>query len=213
MSLAESCNTGLIIYFGKKGHAFLEVIGNERRPNLIIHEMHPFQWRSLVTYKKKTWMEKLEDKEGYPKILKLEAGFPCYKALTGMGAREGDDVVLTNPGEVVAIMRRVPEGKLITLREICEAIARQHGVKACCTLTAGIFVMTAANAAAGAAKEGNDLEIPYWRTLKIGGFLNEKYPGGEEGHKALLEKEGHEVLAKGKKHYVKDYQRDLVTIK
>jgi hypothetical protein len=29
----------------------------------------------------------------------------------------------------------------------------------------------------------------------------------------LLEKEGHEVLAKGKKHYVKDYQRDLVAIK
>lgn len=166
-----------------------------------------------MAYKKKTWMEKLEDKDGYPKILRLEAGFPCYNALSGFGAKEGDSVVLTNPSEVVVIMRRVPEGKLITLREICEAIARQHNVKACCTLTSGIFVMTAAKAAADAAKEGKDLEIPYWRTLKIGGFLNEKYPGGEEGHKSMLEKEGHEVLAKGKKHYVKDYKRNLVTIK
>ena len=166
-----------------------------------------------MAYKKKTWMEKLEDKEGYPKVLKLEAGFPCYKALSAMEAKAGDDVVLANPSEVVEIMRMVPYGKLITLREICEAIARKHGVSACCTLTSGIFVMTAANAAADSTKEGNDLGIPYWRTLKIGGFLNEKYPGGEEGHKALLEKEDHEVLAKGKKHYVKDYQRDLVTIK
>lgn len=164
-----------------------------------------------MAYKKKTWTEKLEDKEGYPKILVLEAGFPCYKALTVMGAKEGDDVVLTNVSEVVEVMRKVPYGKLITLNEICEEIARNHNVKACCTLTSGIFVMTAANAAAESAKEGNDLGIPYWRTLKIGGFLNQKYPGGEGAHKQLLEKEGHVVLSKGKRHYVKDYHQYIVS--
>jgi hypothetical protein len=119
-----------------------------------------------MAYKKKTWMEKLEDKQGYPKILRLETSFPCYKALAIMGAREGDEVVLTNPSEVVAIMKKVPESKLITLEEICKAIANRHKAQACCTLTSGIFVMTAANAVAEAAEEGkDDLGIPYWRTL------------------------------------------------
>jgi hypothetical protein len=30
-----------------------------------------------MAYKKKTWMEKLEDEQGYPKILRLETSFPC----------------------------------------------------------------------------------------------------------------------------------------
>lgn len=160
-------------------------------------------------YRRKTWEEKLVDKDGYPKVLRLKEGFPCYNALHRMGAEAGDEVVLVNPSEVVALMRRVPTGRVITLKEICQAIAREHGVKACCTLTSGIFVMTAANAAGEAAKRGEDLGIPYWRTLKIDGFLNEKYPGGEEGHKTMLEREGHVVLRKGRRYYVKDYQERL----
>ncbi len=39
--------------------------------------------------------------------------------------------------------------------------------------------------------------------------LNEKYPGGIEGQKALLEAEGHTVLQKGKKYFVKDYAQKL----
>jgi hypothetical protein len=68
----------------------------------------------------------MEDKQGYPKILRLETSFPSYKALASMGAREGDEVVLTNPSEVVAIMKKVPEGQLITFGRICKALANQH---------------------------------------------------------------------------------------
>lgn len=46
----------------------------------------------------------------------------------------------------------------------------------------------------------NDI-TPYWRTLKKD-ELNEKFPGGLEYHKLLLEAEGHEVLNKGKRYYV-----------
>ena len=49
-------------------------------------------------------------------------------------------------------MKLVPEGKLITLAEIVKEIAKRHGVRACCTLTSGIFIMTAANAAGGRFK-------------------------------------------------------------
>lgn len=40
------------------------------------------------------------------------------------------------------------------------------------------------------------------RTLKSNGELNEKYPGGIEAQKKLLEKEGHKVIQKGKKYVI-----------
>ena len=159
---------------------------------------------------KKTWQEKLEDKPSLPKVLKLEKGFPCYNAVHKMGAEAGDDVVLVNPTEIVRIMKQVPEGKLITIVEICMKIARQHRVQACCSLTTGIFIMTAANAVEEAAEKGAFLDIPYWRTLKSGGFLNAKYPGGQEAHKELLEKEGHKVIQKGKNFLVHDFQKYII---
>ena len=163
-----------------------------------------------MPYKKKSWQEKLADKKGLPKILKLGERFPCYNAVHKMGVKAGEEVVLVNPGEVVEIMRNVPRGKVVTIVEICKRIAKEHGVKGCCSLTTGIFIMTAANAAEETAKEGKGLRVPYWRTLKAGGLLNEKYPGGAEAHKKLLEKEGFKILQKRRKFVVNDYEKHLI---
>jgi len=165
-----------------------------------------------MVYKKKSWQEKLADKKNLPKVLKLQKTFPCYNAVHKMGAEAGDEVVLVNPGEVVAIMKQVPKGKLITLAEICKTLAKKHQVKGCCSLTTGIFTMTAANATAEAASQGTSLKIPYWRTLKIDGYLNEKYPGGVLSHKKLLEEEDFTVLSKGKKYFVKDFEKYLFQV-
>ncbi len=54
--------------------------------------------------------------------------------------------------------------------------------------------------------------LPYWRTLKAQGFLNEKYPGGVERHKKLLEQEGYSVIKRGKKYYVHDFEKYLVNV-
>ncbi|MFC1927374.1 MGMT family protein [Chloroflexota bacterium] len=129
-----------------------------------------------------------------------------------MGAEAGDDVVLVNPSEVLGIMKQVPEGKLTTIVEICMRLAKRHGTKGCCSLTTGIFIMTAANAAEEARQEGKLLDIPYWRTLKADGYLNPKYPGGQEEHQRLLEQEGHKVVQKGKKYLVKDFQKYLTSL-
>jgi len=163
-----------------------------------------------MPHKKKTWQDKLTDKSGYPKVLKLEKRFPCYNAVHKMGADVGDEAVLVNPSEVVEVMRNVPKGRLITIVEICKKIAKQNGVKGCCSLTTGIFITIAANAAEEAAREGKNLNIPFWRTLKAGGFLNEKYPGGLEAHRRLLENEGHEILRKGKRYAVDNFREYLV---
>ena len=64
-----------------------------------------------------------------------------------------------------------------------------------------------------AGKDGEDSwlsEIPYWRTLKSGGFLNEKYPGRAEGQKKQLEGEGFTVLRKGKRFSVDHYEDFLI---
>jgi hypothetical protein len=127
-----------------------------------------------------------------------------------MGAQAGDMVVLVNPSEIVEVMKKIPKGKLITIVEICRMIAEKHKVEACCSLTTGIFIMTAANAAVEAAEEGKDLGIPYWRTLKAGGFLNEKYPGGAEAHMKLLEEEGLKIIQKGRKFLVDSYEQYLI---
>jgi len=163
-------------------------------------------------YRKKTWHEKLADKEGLPKVLKLQKTFPCYNAAHNMGVEEGELVVLVNPSEVVALMKRVPRGKLITIVEICKALAKQHRVKGCCSLTTGIFIMTAANAAEEAADAGKPLRLPFWRTLKADGTLNEKYPGGALAQKKLLEQEGFTVISKGKKFMVKDFKKYIMSI-
>ena len=52
-------------------------------------------------------------------------------------------------------------------------------------MTTGIFVSLAAQA----YEEGSS-QVPYWRTLKKGGELNAKFPGGIEGHKKKLKSEG-----------------------
>ena len=160
--------------------------------------------------RRKTWQEKLADKPNLPKFLKLERKFPCFNAVQKMGAEVGDDVVLVNPSEVVELMKKVPYGKLITIIEICKSVAKKHKVKGCCSLTTGIFIMTAANAVEEAKKENRDIDIPYWRTLKADGYLNAKFPGGVQSHKELLENEGFKVINRGKKFYVENYQDYLV---
>lgn len=163
-----------------------------------------------MTSKRKTWQEKLADREGLPKFLRLEKRFPCFNAVHKMGAEVGDEIVLVNPSVVIETMKKVPSGRLTTIVEICKSVARRYKVKGCCSLTTGIFIMAAAHAVEEAKKENRDLDIPYWRTLKADGYLNDKFPGGAESHKALLEEEGFRIVRTGKRFRVENYQDYLV---
>jgi alkylated DNA nucleotide flippase Atl1 len=153
---------------------------------------------------RKSWREKLEDDKGLPKV----------EEITGkMSKRWGKGtVVIPSPKEVDEIMRKVPEGKLITIKEIREILAKKHGTTIACPMTTGIFVWIAANAAEEARAEGKKDITPYWRTLKTGGILNEKYPGGVEAQRKLLEKEGHRIIRKGKKYVVAEFEKYLADI-
>jgi len=117
-------------------------------------------------------------------------------------------LVIPAPREVDALMRQVPKGKLTTIEHIRAGLGRQHGTTAC-PLTTGIFAWIAAHAAAEAAAEGEAGTTPYWRTLKTGGEVNPKYPGGVARQKQLLNTEGHAVVRCGKQYLVAGYEKSL----
>ena len=62
------------------------------------------------------------------------------------------------------------------------------------------------------AAEGKKDISPYWRTVKVGGVLNEKYPGGVEAQAARLKAEGHTIESKGKTMRVKDWEKMLIKV-
>jgi len=154
--------------------------------------------------KRKSWSEKLKDNKGLPKVEKIP---------DKMSKRWGTGtVVIPAPMEVNEMMRKIPEGKVITIGEIRAALAEKHGATIGCPLTTGIFAWVAANAAEEERQQGEKDITPYWRTLKTGGVINPKYPGGVEAQKKLLEKEKHEVIQKGKKYVVADYEESLAKL-
>jgi alkylated DNA nucleotide flippase Atl1 len=151
---------------------------------------------------KKSWTEKLRDNKDLPKVIKLTATQQKKWGKTTMA--------IPSPMEVNAIMKRVPSGKLLTINRIREKIAKKHHAAIGCPITTGIFSWIAAHAADEAEKIGVKPITPYWRTLKEGGVINEKYPGGIEKQAILLESEGHHVVQKGKKWIVEGWDKRLM---
>lgn len=143
---------------------------------------------------KKSWREKLADSKDLPKVEHIKGKL---SKRWGTGT-----VVIPAPKEVDAIMRRVRTGKLITIDEIRTKLAKKHGATIACPITTGIFAWIAAHAADEAEQAGESEVTPYWRTLKAGGELNPKYPGGIANLKARLEAEGHTVLQKRNRYFI-----------
>lgn len=145
----------------------------------------------------RSWRSKLEDAKDLPKVVKIP---PRMRARWGSGT-----LVIPAPLEVDGIMKCIRRGKLITINEIRAKLARKHGATIGCPITTGIFAWIAANAAKEAQDLGKKRVTPYWRTLKSGGEINSKYPGGIEVQTRLLVQEGHSVTRRGGRAFVNDY--------
>ena len=156
-----------------------------------------------------------EDKKDFNAMLRDSKDMPKFQTITDQKSIEkygGDRMYFAPPIEYDRVMRTIPYGRLTTVGEIREYIARQSGADFTEPITAGIFV----SIAAWASFQRTEDETPYWRTLKAGGELNPKYPGGVEAQKEKLEAEGHAVIKKGRtniRYYVKDYEKLLVPLK
>jgi alkylated DNA nucleotide flippase Atl1 len=150
---------------------------------------------------KKSWRDKLADDKGLPKVCEV----------TGKLTRRWGEgrFVIPAPREVDALMKQVPKGRVATINELRAALAKKHKADFACPITTGIFSWIAAHAAAEAEAEGGKRITPYWRTLKTGGEINPKYPGGVVDIAKRLRAEGHKVMSKGKRVLVADYEAKL----
>lgn len=152
----------------------------------------------------KTSRENLADAKDMPRVAPLTGG---------MEERYGPGTILIpSPEEVDELMRQVPRGKLVTINQLREHLAERHGADVACPIATGIHARIAAGAAGEWLEEGRKRGTPFWRTLKSGGELNEKYPGGAHGQRGRLEAEGHAVVPRGKRRFVEDFERRLVSL-
>lgn len=137
------------------------------------------------------WREKLE-RHQQPKIVDIP---PRMQSRLGKGR-----MVIPRPLDVDALIRRVPKGKLVTVLQLREELARRSKVEVACPLCTGIFVRIAAEAADEDRRAGKKVVTPFWRVISGEGRLNPKFPGGAGAQKRLLAGEGHIVQkAVGKK--------------
>ena len=149
-----------------------------------------------------------EDKKDFNAMLHDSKDMPKFQTITDAKSIEkygGNKMYFAPPIDYDKVMKQVPCGKVITVGKIREYFAKLSGADFTEPITAGIFV----SIAAWASYQRSTDETPYWRTLKAGGELNPKYPGGVEAQKEKLEAEGHTIIQKGRKnmrYYVKDYE-------
>lgn len=140
----------------------------------------------------KSWLERYErmkfvaKSKGVPMVCKVGKSETLY---------------IPSPEQVENIIMRVQKGKLTTIQTICEKLAKEHKTTKGCPMTTGQFMVLISN-----VNEEKKGKTPWWRVLKSDGELHPKYP---KNQKKLLEEEGHKIIKKNNKFYVKDYQTKL----
>ncbi len=178
--------------------------GANRFAEIVSESASSVHGASMTTRRKKTFREKLADAKDFPRVQPLTGGM---KRQFGPGT-----IVLPAPREVDQLMRQVRKGRLTTINEIRALLAHRHGATVACPIVTGIHARIAAGAAGEAEARGSSRVTPYWRTLKAGGQLNEKYPGGLSRQRRRLEAEGLRVVARGRRLFVQDHTRFLARL-
>ena len=156
-----------------------------------------------IKWKSKTsWRQKLEK----PQEARAVQVPPRMQKTWGKGR-----MLIATPLLVDELVKRIPKGKLATVAQLMGRLAREYHCDTACPMTTGIFAWIAAHAAEEARAAGEKDITPWWRTLKSGGELNPKYPGGIPALKKLLAAEGHKVVQKGRKHVVAGFESRLAS--
>jgi len=162
---------------------------------------------------RKSWHEKLEKSPaGLPKVVEVPADWEWR-----MGGRK---VLVPTPLLVDGQIRKVKKGKLVTVNQIREKLAKDFKAESTCPMTTGIFLRIISEVAEEDRQKGKNMSraqsreriAPYWRVVKDDGSLNPKFPGGVKAQAARLKKEGHKIVpGKGKKPpKVKDFEKALL---
>jgi len=148
--------------------------------------------------RRKTWKEKFE-RPISPKVVD--------------DPKSRGKMLVPTPVLVDSLIRKIPRGKLATVNMIRAILARRYNADFSCPLATGWFIKIAAwKAEEDMAIRGMRLEqiTPYWRVVKADGSLNNKFPGGQERQAERLRNEGHVIIERRGKLYVKDFKEHLI---
>ena len=106
----------------------------------------------------------------------------------------GRRVLVPTPLLVDAEIRKVRKGKLVTVNQIRDKLARDFRAEATCPMTTGIFLRIISEAAEEDLRNGKKRITPYWRVLKSDGRVVGRIRSMRTGETALKEaKQGDEV--------------------
>ena len=144
-------------------------------------------------------------------MLHEDKGMPKMQIVTDPATIKkygGTRMYFAPPMDYDRMMRKIPAGKLTTVGALRDFFARENDADFTEPITAGVFV----SIAAWASFQRETDPTPYWRTLKAGGELNPKYPGGVQAQRQKLEAEGHTIVARGRtniRYFVQGYENKL----
>jgi len=100
-------------------------------------------------------------------------------------------VLIPKPIDVDAQIRKVRRGRLVTIAQLRERLARDYGADDTCPMCTGIFIRITAEAAEEDRRAGRKRITPWWRVVREDGSLNVKLPGGGRTQRSRLREEGH----------------------
>lgn len=103
-------------------------------------------------------------------------------------------MLIPKPSDVDGVLHKVEKGKLVTLTQLMNKLAKDFCAEYTCPLTPEIFLWVSAETAEEDLKIGQNQVAPYWRVINDDGSLNEKFMGGVEIQAARLAEEGHTIL-------------------
>ncbi len=113
-------------------------------------------------------------------------------------------MLIPSRATVEAVIRRIPESKVLTTDRLRRKLADDFGVQGTCPVTTRKILRLIASDAQGAA---------YWRIVKQNGELIDSFPGGVGAQAALLEGECIAINSKGKAPKVEALRDKLAQIK
>jgi len=102
-------------------------------------------------------------------------------------------MLFPEPKKIDSLVKSIERGKVVTMGNLRNELAKQAGADLACPMTTGIFLKIVAFAAEENRQLGKSVS-PYWRVVKDGGKLNDKFPDGITSHADLLESEGHTIV-------------------
>jgi len=110
-------------------------------------------------------------------------------------------MLLPGPATIETLIKKIPERQLMTTGFLRKKLTDQFNVQGTCPITTQKALQAVAHKAT--------LQVAYWRVIKENGELFSSFPGGIEGHAALLRREGFTIDTSGKQPKIQEFAKHL----